>query len=117
MGYQGYGLPLSELISKGNLGVTQAFRRSDPDRSFRLPTFSMWWIGAAIQDHMLRSWSLVRIGTTSPQKKLFFSLRKLKRQMQVLDDRDLKPDQVEMIAGVTLPFGWTIASVRVGAGV
>jgi RNA polymerase sigma-32 factor len=98
MGYRGYGLPLSELIAEGNVGMMQAVRRFDPDRGFRLATYAMWWIRAAIQEYILHSWSLVKIGTTAAQKKLFFNLRKLKGQMQAIDDGDLIPEHVKRIA-------------------
>ncbi len=98
MGYRGYGLPVSELISEGNLGMMQAVKRFDPDRGFRLATYAMWWIRAAIQEYILHSWSLVKMGTTAAQKKLFFNLRKLKGQIQALDDGDLSPEQVTKIA-------------------
>jgi len=98
MGYRGYGLPLSELISEGNVGMMQAVKRFDPDRGFRLATYAMWWIRAAIQEYILHSWSLVKMGTTAAQKKLFFNLRRLKGQMQAIDDGDLKPEQVAKIA-------------------
>jgi RNA polymerase sigma-32 factor len=98
MGYRGYGLPLSELISEGNVGMMQAVKRFDPDRGFRLATYAMWWIRAAIQEYILHSWSLVKMGTTAAQKKLFFNLRRLKGQMQAIDDGDLKPEQVSKIA-------------------
>lgn len=98
MGYRGYGLPLSELISEGNVGMMQAVKRFDPDRGFRLATYAMWWIRAAIQEYILHSWSLVKIGTTAAQKKLFFNLRKLKGQMQAIDDGDLSPEHVTKIA-------------------
>src|SRR6202043_2700377 len=98
MGYRGYGLPLSELISEGNVGMMQAVKRFDPDRGFRLATYAMWWIRAAIQEYILHSWSLVKMGTTTAQKRLFFNLRRLKGQMQAIDDGDLKPDQVAKIA-------------------
>ncbi|BAK84913.1 RNA polymerase sigma factor RpoH [Komagataeibacter medellinensis] len=98
MGYRGYGLPVGELISEGNIGMMQAVRRFDPDRGFRLATYAMWWIRAAIQEYILHSWSLVKIGTTAAQKKLFFNLRRLKGQMQAIDDGDLKPEQVNKIA-------------------
>src|SRR5882757_2898417 len=100
MGYRGYGLPLSELISEGNVGMMQAVRRFDPDRGFRLATYAMWWIRAAIQEYILHSWSLVKMGTTAAQKKLFFNLRRLKGQMQAIDDGDLQPEQVAKIARV-----------------
>lgn len=98
MGYRGYGLPLGEVISEGNVGLMQAVRKFDPERGFRLSTYAMWWIRASIQEYILRSWSLVKIGTTSAQKKLFFNLRRLKSEMQAIDDGQLKPDQVETIA-------------------
>ncbi|GBQ85131.1 RNA polymerase factor sigma-32 [Gluconacetobacter johannae DSM 13595] len=98
MGYRGYGLPLGELISEGNIGMMQAVRRFDPDRGFRLATYAMWWIRAAIQEYILHSWSLVKMGTTAAQKKLFFNLRRLKGQMQAIDDGDLQPEQVNKIA-------------------
>ncbi len=98
MGYRGYGLPLSELISEGNVGMVQAVKRFDPDRGFRLATYAMWWIKAAIQEYILHSWSLVKIGTTASQKKLFFNLRRLKGQMQAIDDGDLSPETVTKIA-------------------
>src|SRR4051812_36794467 len=98
MGYRGYGLPLSELISEGNVGMMQAVKRFDPDRGFRLATYAMWWIRAAIQEYILHSWSLVKMGTTAAQKKLFFNLRKLKGQMQAIEEGDLSPEQVTKIA-------------------
>ena len=98
MGYRGYGLPIGEVISEGNVGLMQAVKRFDPDRGFRLATYAMWWIRASIQEYILRSWSLVKMGTTAAQKKLFFNLRRLKGQMQALEDGDLRPDQVEKIA-------------------
>jgi len=98
MGYRGYGLPVSELISEGNVGMMQAVKRFDPERGFRLSTYAMWWIRAAIQEYILHSWSLVKMGTTAAQKKLFFNLRRLKGQMQAIDDGDLQPEQVERIA-------------------
>ncbi len=98
MGYRGYGLPISELISEGNVGMMQAVKRFDPDRGFRLATYAMWWIRAAIQEYILHSWSLVKMGTTAAQKKLFFNLRRLKGQMQAIEDGDLHPDQVGAIA-------------------
>jgi len=98
MGYRGYGLPLSELISEGNVGMMQAVKRFDPDRGFRLATYAMWWIRAAIQEYILHSWSLVKMGTTAAQKKLFFNLRKLKGQLQAIDDGDLPPEIVSKIA-------------------
>ncbi len=98
MGYRGYGLPLGELISEGNVGMMQAVKRFDPERGFRLATYAMWWIRAAIQEYILHSWSLVKMGTTAAQKKLFFNLRRLKGQMQAIDDGDLQPEQVAKIA-------------------
>jgi RNA polymerase sigma-32 factor len=98
MGYRGYGLPLSELISEGNVGMMQAVKRFDPDRGFRLATYAMWWIRAAIQEYILHSWSLVKMGTTAAQKKLFFNLRRLKGQMRAIDEGDLSPEQVNKIA-------------------
>jgi RNA polymerase sigma-32 factor len=98
MGYRGYGLPIGELISEGNVGMMQAVKRFDPDRGFRLATYAMWWIRAAIQEYILHSWSLVKMGTTAAQKKLFFNLRRLKGQMQQIDDGDLPPEAVKKIA-------------------
>ncbi len=98
MGYRGYGLPLGELISEGNVGMMQAVVRFDPDRGFRLATYAMWWIRAAIQEYILHSWSLVKMGTTAAQKKLFFNLRKLKGQMQAIEEGDLAPEHVTGIA-------------------
>ncbi|WP_282606725.1 RNA polymerase sigma factor RpoH [Pelagibius sp. Alg239-R121] len=98
MGYRGYGLPVSELISEGNVGMMQAVKRFDPERGFRLATYAMWWIRAAIQEYILHSWSLVKMGTTAAQKKLFFNLRKLKGQMQAIEEGDLHPEQVSHIA-------------------
>ena len=98
MGYRGYGLPIGEVISEGNVGLMQAVKRFDPDRGFRLATYAMWWIKASIQEFILRSWSLVKMGTTASQKRLFFNLRKVKGQISALEDGDLKPDQVEYIA-------------------
>ncbi len=98
MGYRGYGLPVSEVISEGNIGLMQAVKRFEPEKGFRLATYAMWWIRASIQEFILRSWSLVKMGTTSNQKKLFFNLRKIKGQIQALDEGDLKPDQVKFIA-------------------
>ena len=94
MGYRGYGLPQSEVISEANVGLMKAVKRFDPEKGFRLATYAMWWIKAAIQEYILRSWSLVKIGTTAGQKKLFFNLRRIKGQIQAIDDRDLKPEQV-----------------------
>ncbi|MEA1943148.1 MAG: RNA polymerase sigma factor RpoH [Pseudomonadota bacterium] len=104
MGYRGYGLPVAEVISEGNVGLMQAVKKFDPDKGFRLATYAMWWIRASIQEYILRSWSLVKMGTTAAQKKLFFNLRRMKSQMQALEEGDLKPEQVEEIAtklGVT----------------
>lgn len=98
MGYRGYGLPVSDLISEGNMGMMQAVRRFDPERGFRLSTYAMWWIRAAIQEYVLHSWSLVKMGTTASQKKLFFNLRRIKGQIQAIDDGDLHPEQVSLIA-------------------
>jgi RNA polymerase sigma-32 factor len=98
MGYRGYGLPLSELISEGNVGMMQAVKRFDPDRGFRLATYAMWWIRAAMQEYILHSWSLVKIGTTAAQKKLFFNLRRLKGQIQAIEEGDLTPEHVAKIA-------------------
>src|ERR1700686_213249 len=94
MGYRGYGLPLSELISEGNVGMMQAVKRFDADRGFRLATYAMWWIRAAIQEYILHSWSLVKMGTTAAQKKLFFNLRKLKGQLQAMEEGDLSPENL-----------------------
>jgi RNA polymerase sigma-32 factor len=98
MGYRGYGLPIGEVISEGNVGLMQAVKRFDPDKGFRLATYAMWWIRASIQEYILRSWSLVKMGTTAAQKKLFFNLRRMKGQIKALEDGDLKPDQVTHIA-------------------
>ncbi len=98
MGYRGYGLPLSELISEGNVGMMQAVKRFDPDKGFRLATYAMWWIRAAIQEYILHSWSLVKIGTTAAQKKLFFNLRRVKGQIKAIEDGDLSPENVKEIA-------------------
>jgi RNA polymerase sigma-32 factor len=98
MGYRGYGLPIGEVISEGNVGLMQAVKRFDPERGFRLATYAMWWIKAAIQEYILRSWSLVKMGTTANQKRLFFNLRKAKSQISALDEGDLRPDQVKQIA-------------------
>jgi RNA polymerase sigma-32 factor len=100
MGYRGYGLPVGELISEGNAGMVQAAKRFDPERGFRLATYAMWWIRAAIQEYVLHSWSLVKMGTTGAQKKLFFNLRRLKGQMQAIDGGDLQPEQVAKIADI-----------------
>jgi RNA polymerase sigma-32 factor len=98
MGYRGYGLPISEVISEGNVGLMQAVKRFEPDKGFRLATYAMWWIRAAIQEYILRSWSLVKMGTTANQKKLFFNLRKAKSKISAFQDGDLQPDQVKLIA-------------------
>ena len=98
MGYRGYGLPIGEVVSEGNVGLMQAVKRFDPDKGFRLATYAMWWIKAAIQEYILRSWSLVKMGTTANQKKLFFNLRKAKGRISALDEGDLRPDQVKQIA-------------------
>jgi RNA polymerase sigma-32 factor len=104
MGYRGYGLPMGEVVSEGNIGLMQAVKRFEPEKGFRLATYAMWWIRAAIQEYILRSWSLVKMGTTANQKKLFFNLRKAKSQIAALQEGDLRPDQVKTIAkrlGVT----------------
>ena len=104
MGYRGYGLPIGEVISEGNVGLMQAVKRFEPEKGFRLATYAMWWIKAAIQEYILRSWSLVKMGTTANQKRLFFNLRKVKGQIQALEEGDLRPEQVAQIAtklGVT----------------
>jgi RNA polymerase sigma-32 factor len=98
MGYRGYGLPISEVISEGNVGLMHAVKRFDPDKGFRLATYAMWWIRASIQEYVLRSWSLVKIGTTAAQKRLFFNLRKVKSQIAAIDDGALHPDQIKQIA-------------------
>src|SRR5450755_308536 len=98
MGYRGYGLPISEIVSEGNVGLMQAVKRFDPDKGFRLATYAMWWIRASIQEYVLHSWSLVKMGTTAAQKKLFFNLRKLKGQMRAIEEGDLSPEQVNKIA-------------------
>jgi RNA polymerase sigma-32 factor len=98
MGYRGYGLPISEVISEGNVGLMQAVKRFEPEKGFRLATYAMWWIKAAIQEYILRSWSLVKMGTTANQKKLFFNLRKAKSRISALDEGDMRPDQVATIA-------------------
>lgn len=98
IGYRGYGLPLAELISEGNFGMLQAVKRFDPDRGFRLANYAIWWVRAAIHEYILRSWSLVKIGTTAAQKKLFFNLRRLKAQLQAIDEGDLSPEIVKKIA-------------------
>ncbi len=104
MGYRGYGLPVNEIVSEGNVGLMQAVKRFEPDKGFRLATYAMWWIKASIQEYILRSWSLVKIGTTAAQKKLFFNLRKAKGQIKAIEDGDLRPENVKLIAtklGVT----------------
>ena len=98
MGYRGYGLPIGEVISEGNVGLMQAVKKFEPDKGFRLATYAMWWIRASIQEYILRSWSLVKMGTTAAQKKLFFNLRKAKSQIEAFQDGDLRPDQVSAIA-------------------
>jgi RNA polymerase sigma-32 factor len=98
MGYRGYGLPIGEVISEGNVGLMQAVKRFEPDKGFRLATYAMWWIRASIQEYILRSWSLVKMGTTAAQKKLFFNLRRMKGQIRALEEGDLRPDQVKQIA-------------------
>jgi RNA polymerase sigma-32 factor len=98
MGYRGYGLPIGEIISEGNVGLMQAVKRFEPDKGFRLATYAMWWIKASIQEYILRSWSLVKMGTTAAQKRLFFNLRKAKSQISALEEGDLKPEQVKTIA-------------------
>jgi RNA polymerase sigma-32 factor len=98
MGYRGYGLPIGEVVSEGNVGLMQAVKRFEADRGFRLATYAMWWIKASIQEYILRSWSLVKMGTTANQKRLFFNLRKMKSKIQALDEGDLRPDQVNHIA-------------------
>ena len=98
MGYKGYGLPIADLISEGNIGLMQAVKRFDPDKGFRLATYAMWWIRAAIQEYILHSWSLVKIGTTAAQKKLFFNLRKIKNELKIINERDLSPEDVKEIS-------------------
>src|ERR687885_18051 len=98
MGYRGYGLPVGELISEGNVGMMQAVKRFDPDRGFRLATYAMWWIRAAIQEYILHSWSLVKMGTTAAQKKLFFNLRRMKSKLDAFEDGDLRPEDLAKIA-------------------
>ena len=98
MGYRGYGLPIAEVISEGNIGLMQAVKKFDPDKGFRLATYAMWWIRASIQEYVLRTWSLVKMGTTAAQKKLFFNLRRMKQKMQAIEDGELRPDQVEEIS-------------------
>ncbi|MES2165676.1 MAG: RNA polymerase factor sigma-32, partial [Pseudomonadota bacterium] len=104
MGYRGYGLPISEVVSEGNVGLMQAVKRFEPEKGFRLATYAMWWIKASIQEYILRSWSLVKMGTTANQKKLFFNLRKAKSKISALEEGDMRPEQVKQIAtrlGVT----------------
>src|SRR6201986_1255592 len=98
MGYRGYGLPIGEVISEGNVGLMQAGKKFEPERGFRLATYAMWWIRASIQEYILRSWSLVKMGTTAAQKKLFFNLRKAKSKISALEEGDMRPDQVQIIA-------------------
>src|SRR5215471_4293169 len=98
MGYRGYGLPIGEVISEGNVGLMQAVKRFDPDKGFRLATYAMWWIRASIQEYILRSWSLVKMGTTAAQKKLFFNLRRMKSKLDAFEDGDLHPDDLRKIA-------------------
>src|ERR1700748_2227396 len=98
MGYRGYGLPIGEVVSEGNVGLMQAVKKFDPERGFRLATYAMWWIKASIQEYILRSWSLVKMGTTANQKRLFFNLRRLKGRIQAIDEGDLKPEHVTEIA-------------------
>ena len=113
MGYRGYGLPVSELISEGNVGMMQAVKRFDPDRGFRLATYAMWWIRASIQEYILHSWSLVKMGTTAAQKKLFFNLRKVKGQLKALEEGDLTPEHVKQIAeGLNVPEADVISMNR-----
>ena len=113
MGYRGYGLPLGELISEGNVGLMQAVKRFDPDRGFRLATYAMWWIKASIQEYVLHTWSLVKIGTTAAQKKLFFNLRKIKGQLQAIDDGDLSPENVKKISeALNVPEGEVVSMNR-----
>ena len=117
MGYRGYGLPLGELISEGNVGLMQAVKRFDPDKGFRLSTYAMWWIKASIQEYILRTWSLVKIGTTAAQKKLFFNLRKIKGHLQAIDDGDLSPENVKTIAdNLNVPESEVISMNRRLAG-
>ncbi len=101
MSYRGYGLPMGDVVSEGNIGLMQAVKRFDPDKGFRLATYAIWWIKASIQEYILRSWSLVKMGTTANQKKLFFNLRKAKNKLSALGEGDLRPDQVKIIATVS----------------
>ncbi len=113
MGYRGYGLPISEIISEGNVGLMQAVKRFDEKKGFRLATYAMWWIRAAIQEYILRSWSLVKMGTTASQKKLFFNLRKIKGQLKAFEDGDLHPDHVKLISDrLGVPEGDVISMNR-----
>ena len=98
MGYKGYGLPITDIISEGNVGLMQAVQKFDPEKGFRLATYALWWVKAAMQEYILRSWSLVKIGTTAVQKKLFFNLRKAKNQIQAYEDGDLNPENLEKIS-------------------
>src|SRR5213595_2127433 len=98
MGYRGYGLPIGEVVSEGNVGLMQAVKRFEPDKGFRLATYAMWWIKASIQEYILRSWSLVKMGTTANQKKLFFNLRKAKSKISAIEEGDMRPDKVKLIA-------------------
>ena len=98
MGYRGYGLPIGEVVSEGNVGLMQAVKKFEPDKGFRLATYAMWWIRASIQEYILRSWSMVKMGTTAAQKKLFFNLRKAKSEISALEEGDMHPDQVRLIA-------------------
>jgi RNA polymerase sigma-32 factor len=117
MGYRGYGLPLGELISEGNVGLMQAVKRFDPDKGFRLATYAMWWIKASIQEYILHTWSLVKIGTTAAQKKLFFNLRKLKGRIQAIEEGDLSPENVKKIsAALNVPEADVISMNRRMAG-
>ena len=117
MGYRGYGLPMAELIAEGNLGMMHAVKRFEPEKGFRLSTYAMWWIKAAIQEYILRSWSLVKIGTTSAQKKLFFNLRRIKGQINALDDGDMTDEQVNQIADeLNVPEGEVVQMNRRLAG-
>src|ERR1043166_7636754 len=113
MGYRGYGLPVSEIVAEGNVGLMQAVKRFDPDKGFRLATYAMWWIRASIQEYVLRSWSLVKMGTTAAQKKLFFNLRRMKGQLKALEEGDLRPDHVAKIAReLDVPEGDVISMNR-----